>query len=316
MSCSMKAGARRKGRRIAGKTMPFAGLRAAPCAVLLIVCAVSAPAACAEEAETFQIVTDQIPFPAGAATPETMLPAVVYVPSGPGRHPLAIINHGSPRNAADRLGMTAASLARQYKAPADWLAARGYVVVIFARRGYGVANASAPEGLPKCAVSRDYYNPGLVTARDIEAAVAAMQAKPFVDPARVVLFGHSAGGWGALAAMLRHINGVVAVVNFAGGRGSDGPDTVCQPDNLVAAVGHYGAGAQVPNLWIYAANDHFFGPELAHRMFAAFTADGAGKARFVAGPASGKDGHRYFTEWVARWSADVGPFLGDLGLPH
>ena len=42
-----------------------------------------------------------------------------------------------------------------------------------------------------------------------------------------------------------------------------------------------------------AGNDKFFGPQLAHRMHAAFTAAG-GRARFIDAPAFRRDGHLLF----------------------
>jgi hypothetical protein len=68
----------------------------------------------------------------------------------------------------------------------------------------------------------------------------------------------------------------------------------------------------VPELWIYSQNDHYFGPTLAHRLFDAFTKAG-GQATFVAAPAYGDDGHKYFDD-VASWKPAVDGFLRQIGF--
>jgi dienelactone hydrolase len=101
--------------------------------------------------------------------------------------------------------------------------------------------------------------------------------------------------------------GVVAVVNFAGGRGSQRSDFVCSPDKQVDAMAFFGSTTRVPTLWIYAENDHFFGPALAQRMFAAFAA-GSPRAEFVAAPSFGTDGHALVVRGTG-WQPVVGAFL-------
>ena len=109
--------------------------------------------------------------------------------------------------------------------------------------------------------------------------------------------------------------GLVAVVNFAGGRGSRGPNDVCSPEALVRAMARYGAASHVPQLWIYAENDLFFGPELARRMHEAFVGSG-GRAEFVRAPGFGRDGHRLFgAGGPGAWGSYVDPFLRSQGLP-
>ena len=74
---------------------------------------------------------------------------------------------------------------------------------------------------------------------------------------------------GVVAAAAQQPPGGVAVLNFAGGRGSDKPYSVCDADQLVETFGTLGKTVRVPTLWLYAANDHFFGPKLAQRFFKA-----------------------------------------------
>jgi hypothetical protein len=56
----------------------------------------------------------------------------------------------------------------------------------------------------------------------------------------VLLVGVSAGGFGSIASASLAPAGLVAVVNFAGGRGSVSAGVVCKPDELVEAYGDFG----------------------------------------------------------------------------
>lgn len=231
----------------------------------------------------------------------------LHVPPGSGPFPVLILSHGSPRDAAGRsefgrgtLGDVAANLAR-----------RGILIGVPIRRGYGPQPSSWAEHYGGCAQAR-YREAGLASAEDIRAAAAMVAARPDADPKRIVLMGVSAGGWGSIAAASKPLKGLVGVVNFAGGRGSRGPDDVCKPDELVAAAASYGRGSRVPELWIYSVNDRFFGPELAQRLHRAFTAAG-GQARFVAAPAYGEDGHRYIRA-MESWAREVDAFFLQVGF--
>jgi dienelactone hydrolase len=246
-----------------------------------------------------------IPWNAEGGQP--MLAAVIYRPEGERPRPLALVNHGSPRNAAER-----PSMRPTYRDAAHWLVGQGYVVVVPARRGYGASGGGWAEDYGGCS-NPDYYKAGLAGAQDVATVVAYMRRQPFVDGRRVVLFGQSAGGWASIASAGRSIEGVQAIVNFAGGRGSTKPDEVCKEDRLVDAARRFGAGARVPTLWIYSENDRFFGPRLARSMFDAFVAGGAQKAEFYRAPASGEDGHGFFTRASGQWHDVVGAFLRKHG---
>ncbi len=246
-----------------------------------------------------------IPWELGGST--LLLEATVYRPEGERPSPLAIINHGSPRDAAQRAQMHAT-----YRTASQWLVSQGYVVVVPMRRGYGGTGGGWAESAGSCA-NPGYFNAGIASSQDIAAVIAYMDRQPFVDAKRIVLIGHSAGGWAALASASRNLDGVIGVVNFAGGRGSLRPDEVCSPDRLVDAVKQYGATTRVPTLWIYAENDHFFGPVLARRMFDTFVAASAPQAEFFPAPATGKDGHQFINEGSPVWEPVVGAFLRKIG---
>ena len=182
----------------------------------------------------------------------------------------------------------------RYSALSSWFLARGYVVALPLRRGYGETGGAWAEAYGRCETP-DYYSAGLQSAADVQATIDFMRTQPYVAPDRTLVVGQSAGGWATVALSSRNPPGVPGMINFAGGRGGHqklpgGGIGNCTPDALVQAAARYGATARVPLLWIYAENDSFFEPALARRMAAAYDAAG-GKATYRPVGAFGRDGH-------------------------
>jgi dienelactone hydrolase len=234
----------------------------------------------------------------------------VFKPDGRGPFPIVVLSHGSPRSAGERRADGRLRLAAQ----SEPFVAMGFAVLVPTRRGYGDSEGEWAEGYGSCA-SPDYYSAGLETARDVRAAVDAVRAEPWADARHVVLAGQSAGGFGSVAASSTAFDGLVGVINFAGGRGSLAPDHVCGESLLVEAMARYGSAARVPELWIYSANDRFFRPSLARRMYDAFVHSG-GAAEFVEAPATGLDGHGYFARAIDDWAPRVARFVRRVGAVH
>ncbi|MGX1790522.1 alpha/beta hydrolase family protein [Bosea sp. NPDC055332] len=236
-------------------------------------------------------------------------PIAVYVhrPQGAGPFPVLVLSHGSPRDAAGRAEFGKGTLA----AVARHFTARGVMVAVPIRRGYGAEGGAWAEGYGACDRA-DFYSAGLNSARDVRAAVDAVLSRPDADRRRVVLMGVSAGGWGSIAAASQSVPGLLGVVNFAGGRGSLKAGEVCSPDALVSAAARFGSGSGAPQLWLYSSNDRFFGPEIAGRLHRAFQEAG-GRAEFVAAPPFGEDGHRYIRA-IDQWRGKVDGFLAAVGF--
>jgi len=259
----------------------------------------------AAQASTMRESVMRVPVVAGVE--QAYIDVTVFKPEGQGPFPIAVLSHGSPRSAEERRSEGRLRLVAQ----SERFVAMGFAVLVPTRRGYGESGGEWAEAYGTCA-DPDYYRAGLETARDLHAAVDAVRGEPWVDAKRVVLAGQSAGGFGAVAASSMKFDGLVAVINFAGGRGSRAPDNVCAESRLVEAMSKYGGAARVPELWIYSANDRFFGPDLARRMHQAFVRSG-GQAEFVEAPATGLDGHSYFARAMDDWSPRVEAFLKRVG---
>jgi len=239
--------------------------------------------------------------------------ATVMRPPGEDKKPVVVINHGSPADGAQRAKMAPP----RYNGLSSWFVSRGYVVVLPLRRGYGETGGTWAEAYGSCQ-NPDYYNAGLQSATDIKAALDYMRGQPYVAPDRSLVVGQSAGGWATLALSSQNPAGVSGMIDFAGGRGGHQPlpgggTGNCTPDALVTAAGKYGATARVPILWVFTANDSFFEPKLAKRMFDAYNAAG-GRGTFRALGAFGSDGHNLASSdsGASVWQGPVSEFLATL----
>jgi dienelactone hydrolase len=248
------------------------------------------------------------------------IPAVISGPGGPGSfeleaivirpddglpHPLAVLNHGSPRSAGDRPTMTPYRMWAQAVA----FARRGWVAVAFLRRGYGHSEGQWAEDYGSCG-HPDYVTAGRAAAADIAAVAKFMATQPYVSKGKWISVGVSAGGFATVALTADPPQDLAAALSFAPGRGSSGPDAVCGEKQLVSAFARYGKTSRLPLLWVSADNDHFFGPKLVSQFTAAFSQAG-GNLSFVRTPAFGSDGHRLFSDvsGIPIWSPIVDRFL-------
>lgn len=236
---------------------------------------------------------------------------LVFRPPGRGPFPLAIINHGTSQSrwAREKAEQPA------FPAATQWFVQRGYAVALPQRPGHGATGGPYLEAIaPGGRCDRpDYLGSGLATADSIQAAIEFFVGQPFVRKTGIVVVGHSAGGWGALALAGRNPPGVAAAINFSGGRGgrvNNRPDHNCAPERLIEAARSFAAGARVPVLSIYARNDSFFGPELARKISEAFR-DGGGRIELHLLPPLDPDGHMLLAlpQSVPVWGPLVETFL-------
>jgi dienelactone hydrolase len=255
------------------------------------------------------IRTDELLIPAVISGTTFKLEAIVVRPDDGAPHPLALINHGSPRDGSDRAKTSPYRMWPQAAA----FARRGWTAVVLLRRGYGRSQGDWAEAWGGCA-HPDYARAGRVAASDIAAAARFMTTQPYVSKNIWISVGLSAGGFATVALTADAPPGLAAGIAFAPGRGSPAPDQVCSEPDLVAAFAAYGKTSRTPLLWVSAPNDHFFGPRLVKEMTDAFSRGGS-HLSFVAATPFGEDGHKLFgADGIAIWSPIVDRFLADNHL--
>ncbi len=239
---------------------------------------------------------------------EFRLAVRVFRPSGAGPFPLVVVNHGTPVNIAD-----ARKQKPGYSAASAWFAEHGFIVVVAQRPGFGESDGPYLEPSGPCS-NRDYVRDGRQTAAVESAIVRTASRLPGVDPTKIIVVGQSAGGFGAIALADDPPPGVVGIISFAGGRGGDDHEHICSgADRLAQAAGTFGRANQVPQLWLYAANDHFFPPSVAHMLFDAYQAGSKPTVRFVDLPPFDGDGHKTLGNAdPAVWASHVASFLNDV----
>jgi dienelactone hydrolase len=252
-------------------------------------------------------VEREVRIPWVEAAPNGLDALLVYVDL-PGKHPLIVLTHGSARNKQDHALVSP----WQQLPQALWFARRGWVVLAVVRRGFGSSGGEEEAARGGRCPNTDYQSTDAYAADSLRAAIEYVRKQPEVDDTKIVVAGVSTGGMTSVALTADPPRGLVAGINFAGGRGSMADHDVCSAGDLVSTYKAHGKKSSVPMLWIYAENDKFFWPELAKKFDAAFKA-GGGQDEFVLAPPDGDDGHHLFSH-IEAWSDTVDAFLKEQNL--
>jgi dienelactone hydrolase len=269
----------------------------------------------------YHLVQKEMFVPAPMAFPQGLDVLEVYF-TLPGKHPLVVLTHGT---AAD-------SLARAHVTPwaqmsqAQWFARRGYVAMVVVRSGYGRSGGKQDTTAGGCRAGYgSFQEAGEASTQDLRAVMKFAQGLPEVDASTILSVGVSTGGFAQVALSADPPPGLKAAISFAGGRGGDGHAQNCNLPGVIDAFRSYGKAAHkhgdLPMLWIYSQNDHWFPPEMAQQFEAAYTKSGAVN-QFLMAPPDGDDGHHLYMH-VSAWSDAVQAFLkaqnllplGDTVLP-
>jgi dienelactone hydrolase len=230
-----------------------------------------------------------------------MLEATFYPPIGLGPSPLAIFTHGSDigRNQLRTWS---------FSTEAHWLRDNGFAVLALMRRGYGRSegiNGEDDYGREHDGSLIDVSAGVTQAVEDLESAIAYGRKLPGVRPGPVLLAGQSRGGFLSMHYAGLKPDEVMGVVNFSGGWFPYGPVTTPYYANAGS-----GAAGKVPQLWLYADNDHFYEEALIREYHQAFTAAG-GSARFELLRGVPGDGHLLWL-YPDRWRPIGDEFLASL----
>lgn len=266
----------------------------------------------APRVETLRYLEKEMWVPAPGAFPRGLDAIEVYA-ERPGRHPLAVLTHGTSDKEEERARVTPWAQLGQ----ALWFARRGYVVFVVARKGYGRSGGDRDTKFGGCnRRGGSFTQAGEASAEDLRAVIKFASGLPEVDGSSVVSAGVSTGGFAQAALTADPPKELKAAISFAGGRGGDGHEHNCDLGAIVSAFGGFGKDARkhgsVPMLWIYAENDHWFTPAMAQQFAAAYTKSG-GVEEFVLAPPDGEDGHHLYGH-ITAWSPTVEGFLKARGL--
>jgi dienelactone hydrolase len=259
-------------------------------------------------------------IPARAAGADWKVQTQVFKPEGPGPFPTLVFSHGRAGKAEERKALEYPVLRGHV---AYWMR-KGFAVVAPIRPGYGATGGADLEtstiriNKQGVCTGAPLFEQAIGNAADVVSEVVAWaRRQAWVNNTKIVLAGQSVGGVTSVAAGARGLPGVIAYINFAGGHGGNPdytPGKSCFPEALTSLYGKYGRTTRIPNLWLYASNDKYWGPDMPELWHDAFAKAG-GQGRFVmTGPVPDDDGHKLLSKGGRLWGAHVTPFMESLGF--
>jgi dienelactone hydrolase len=260
-----------------------------------------------EEVRRFAVtVTDR-----HGLTQTRQIPVTLYRPAGSGPFPLAIVSHG--RSPAAQRGEPER---QRFEPLSRYLVSKGFAVAVPTRVGYGeTAGDFDPEGVGQCQA----VQPEAMAAAGSDQVLATLEFArilPWVDSGRWVAIGQSVGGLVTAAVAARNPPGLAAAISFAGGHGGNPqrrPGAPCGPQQLERLWTERAGAARITPLWLYWANDQYWGSEVPQRWATAWAA-GGGRLEFHMLAAAGSDGHRGLHIDMDHWVPLVEAHLARAGF--
>ena len=258
-----------------------------------------------------QRISERVPTEMFERGEQIMLEMVTFKPAGPGPFPTLVFNHGSTGIGNDPALFTSTVTS---PAMAKYFNDRGWMVVFPQRRGRGKSGGLYDEGFEpdRSQYSDDpkYALPGFEHALlDVACVVEHLLTRPDVDRERLLIGGHSRGGFLALAFAGARPKLFLGVLNFVGGWVDEqGPAS----EMINPVIARRGATFPGPTAWLYAENDPFYSVAHSRKNFHAFEATGGQGQFHVLETLSGQDGH-HIVSLAGLWAPVVDGFLGRIG---
>ncbi|MBA3772335.1 MAG: hypothetical protein H0X13_07590 [Ramlibacter sp.] len=241
----------------------------------------------------------------------TRLEMTLLLPEGRRPAPVVICNHGDIE--LDHPALRHKRRIRDMSVAREFLRL-GVAVAMPARRGVAFSEGTYPKSFR--AVDADATYKARVHAQDILPALDALRGRPEIDAERILLAGHSAGGYSASYLASTGPKGVIGAVNFAGGRtdstAASGPGYLNKM--MVDGFSEFGRGAKLPALFVFAEGDSRYSVQTIRASHEAFVAAG-GQGQLVLAPPLGRDGHQVHLV-PEHWRGALKSYLSLVGAVH
>ena len=154
---------------------------------------------------------------AGGQAVRQSIKVTVFHEEGRSHSPFLILNHGRPVSRSEQ----EKAERYRYSQQARYFVSKGFAVLIPTRIGYGISGGPDVEYSGECR-ARNYPPAYEAGAQQAVSTIAYAKTLPYMDPAKGVVVGQSFGGAIAIAVAAKNVAGVLAAVNFAGGRRQSG----------------------------------------------------------------------------------------------
>jgi dienelactone hydrolase len=237
----------------------------------------------------------------------------VFRPTGEGRHPLVIFNHGRPATESQFKEMGR----QRFHSVSRFFAAQGFVVMVPTRVGYGeTRSAFDPEGYGNSCANVQLRAREEAVHRQVMATLEFAKKQDYVDASKWLVAGQSVGGFTSITVANRAPDNLLGAINFSGGYGGDPVNrkgNSCSPHAWDRSLSQAKPNKRIPTLWLYWSNDFYFGAETPKKWFKAFQ-DPGGSGKFVQFKDIKGDGHSGYSRDLNRWVPEVLAFLKTLPL--
>lgn len=251
---------------------------------------------------------------------DTAMSVLVYkLPEAKETNPVVIFSHGRPSTIAAR----AAQKTPVHPDIVRYWHSRGYAVVAAVRPGYGDNTSVDPEDSgtkwsgDTCSGRADFQKTANAATHAVKAVHTWLTSQEWVKKDRLLLVGQSVGGFTTVNACGQNWSGVLGCINFAGGTGGNpvaSPGKSCQPERVSGVLSNSAKSTLVPSLWLYSANDKYWGEDQPKQWFKAFqesakAANQTASSEFFAAPSVGENGHSLQVNGMNLWRPVIDKWL-------
>lgn len=244
----------------------------------------------------------------------------LFLPSKEGSFPVLIYSHGRSGTAEARANIPEV-IPRDYLS--FWIS-KGFAVVAPMRPGYGKTGGvdrenpgHAWDNKGNCTRKPNYSNSIQMASQAPSEVISWVKNQPWANSSAIIISGNSVGGITSVSVGSKNPQGVIGVINFAGGIGGNpilSPKKSCDPDQLLEMYREFGNTTKIPSLWLYAENDLFWGADQPKLWHSAFSNGGSSTMLVTTSALQRPDGHDLIFFGKDLWTSHVEEFVKKLGF--